>query len=112
MRAVNRTGCPAITAPKSDACPKTTTRPDISSAPSRCSVARNISRPRPNDCALSPGVTVTGAAVPNAALIGWRATASERSVTASPNPTPTTPIPNRPALITCSREARQGRHAA
>jgi hypothetical protein len=45
MRAVNRTGWPTITSPKSDARAKTTTRPDISSARRRCMVARNISRP-------------------------------------------------------------------
>ncbi|OBG78679.1 hypothetical protein A5701_15265 [Mycobacterium sp. E3305] len=74
IRAVNRTGRPTISPSPSDsksgARAKTTTRPEICSSRRRCIVARNMSRPRPNDTGLSLGVTVTGAAVPNAAVIG------------------------------------------
>ena len=54
-------------------------------------------------------MTVTDTAVPKAALIGWRATASARIATANPKPAPTTPIANRPALMTRSREAGPAR---
>ncbi|CAG6857444.1 hypothetical protein PICSAR132_02426 [Mycobacterium avium subsp. paratuberculosis] len=74
IRAVNRTGWPTISPPKSGPRAKTTTRPDIWSERSCCKVARNISRPwfpEPNDTGLSEGVTVTGALAPKSAAIGW-----------------------------------------
>lgn len=115
MRALNRSGWPTISPPKSAARAKTTTRPDISSARRRCRVARNINRPLPNDTGLSVGVTVTAAVTPYAAVIGWRSTASARSAMANPNPAPTTPIAASPALIARNRappRPRSARHAS
>lgn len=71
MRAVNCTGWPTITAPKSEARAKTTTRPDVWASRRRRREALNINRPAPSDTGLSVGVTVTGALLPNAAVIGW-----------------------------------------
>ena len=114
MRAVNRIGWPTITASrfdpswtvKSAARAKTTTRPEITSSRTRCRLARNISRPwppAPTDNGLSVGVTVTGAVVPNAAVTGWRPTASARRATANPKPAPATPTATSPALTAPSR---------
>lgn len=105
MRAENRSGCPTMTS-KSEARAKTVTRPDVRSSRSRRRVARNISRSRPNGSALSLGVTVTGATVPNAATIGWRATASARSAIANPKPAPTTPMAASPAPTARRRDVR------
>ena len=117
MRAVNRIGRPTITPPVSE--PKsavranTTTRPDVASTPSRCRVARNISRlPERSIRALSVGVTVTCATVPNAAEIGWRPTASTRRAIASPNPAPTIPMDIRPAATELNQRNRRGRRTA
>ena len=101
-----RTGWPTITALKSRAGAKTTTRPDIWFCPSCCNVARNISRPRPTDSALSLGVTTTCAAVPNTAVMGWRATALARNAIANPNPAPTTPTATTPTPMARIRGLR------
>ncbi|COV96369.1 Uncharacterised protein [Mycobacterium tuberculosis] len=54
---------------------------------------------------------MTSAEVPNATVIGWRSTASERNATASPYPAPTIPTATRPALIEPSRGACHDRRA-
>ncbi len=114
MRAVKRTGRPTISSPissNSKARANTTTRPEISSSRSRWIVARNINRSDPSDKALSLGVTVTAAEVPNAALIGWLARASVRSAIAIPKPAPTTPTVTRPALTAHGHRLDRGRRS-